>query len=38
MPCTARTLEGKDDHSGRWQESDKTECGIHLPVPSIAAE
>ncbi len=38
MPCTARTLEGEDDHSGRWQESDKTECGIHLPVPSIAAE
>jgi phosphoadenosine phosphosulfate reductase len=29
-PCTARTAEGADPRSGRWQGQAKTECGIHI--------
>lgn len=32
-PCTARVAPGEDARSGRWSGWDKTECGIHLPVP-----
>lgn len=30
MPCTRRVQEGEDYRAGRWADSDKTECGIHL--------
>jgi phosphoadenosine phosphosulfate reductase len=30
MPCTRRVQAGEDYRSGRWAESDKDECGIHL--------
>ncbi|CAN5745676.1 phosphoadenylyl-sulfate reductase [soil metagenome] len=29
-PCTAPAQAGDDLRSGRWQGSDKTECGLHL--------
>jgi len=32
MPCTDRVEEGGDYRSGRWADSDKDECGIHLNV------
>lgn len=32
MPCTDRVGEGGDYRSGRWADSDKDECGIHLNV------
>ena len=28
--CTARVAEGADPRSGRWEGSEKTECGLHL--------
>ena len=28
-PCTAKTAEGADPRSGRWQGLAKTECGLH---------
>lgn len=28
-PCTAPVREGDDPRSGRWADSDKTECGLH---------
>jgi phosphoadenosine phosphosulfate reductase len=30
MPCTRRVQAGEDYRSGRWAESEKDECGIHL--------
>ena len=30
MPCTRRVQAGEDYRSGRWSESEKDECGIHL--------
>ena len=30
MPCTTPVAEGEDARSGRWRDSDKTECGIHV--------
>jgi phosphoadenosine phosphosulfate reductase len=30
MPCTNRVEEGDDYRSGRWADSGKEECGIHL--------
>ena len=33
VPCTARVAPGDQARSGRWPDSDKTECGIHLPQP-----
>lgn len=30
MPCTKPVAEGEDPRSGRWADSDKTECGLHL--------
>lgn len=29
-PCTSPVKEGKDSRSGRWVESEKTECGLHF--------
>ncbi len=31
--CTRPTREGEDARAGRWAGIDKTECGIHLPLP-----
>ena len=30
QPCTTRVAPGEDPRAGRWRNSDKTECGIHL--------
>lgn len=30
MPCTSPVAEGEDPRSGRWRNSSKTECGLHL--------
>lgn len=30
MPCTAKPADPSDPRSGRWADSDKTECGIHF--------
>jgi phosphoadenosine phosphosulfate reductase len=29
-PCTRRVAPGEDPRSGRWAESAKTECGLHV--------
>ncbi|CAN5139689.1 phosphoadenylyl-sulfate reductase [soil metagenome] len=29
-PCTAPVLDASESRSGRWSDSDKTECGLHL--------
>lgn len=29
-PCTTRVNDGEDPRAGRWRNSEKTECGIHL--------
>ncbi len=29
-PCTQPVAEGEDPRSGRWADSEKTECGLHL--------
>lgn len=34
MPCTDRVAPGEDIRAGRWRGQEKTECGIHLPLPS----
>ena len=31
--CTHPVAAGQDARSGRWQGREKTECGIHLPLP-----
>jgi phosphoadenosine phosphosulfate reductase len=37
-PCTKPVEDGSDLRAGRWAESDKTECGIHLArAPGAAA-
>lgn len=30
-PCTQPALGGSDSRSGRWANTGKTECGLHLP-------
>jgi len=30
MPCTDRVAPGENPRAGRWRNSEKTECGIHL--------
>ena len=30
MPCTSPVADGEDARSGRWRDSDKTECGLHV--------
>lgn len=34
FPCTQAVAEGSDKRAGRWVNSAKTECGIHLPQKS----
>jgi phosphoadenosine phosphosulfate reductase len=34
MPCTARPIRVNDPRSGRWAETEKTECGIHQSLNS----
>ena len=29
IPCTRPIETGEDERAGRWQDSDKIECGIH---------
>lgn len=29
-PCTRAVAEGEDERAGRWADTDKTECGIHI--------
>ena len=29
MPCTRPIEPGADPRSGRWTDTDKTECGLH---------
>ncbi len=31
-PCTRPVTTGEDARSGRWSDSNKTECGLHLPT------
>ncbi|MGD9697002.1 MAG: phosphoadenylyl-sulfate reductase [Thermoleophilia bacterium] len=31
VPCTRAVRPGDDPRSGRWADSSKTECGLHLP-------
>ncbi|PZO04882.1 MAG: phosphoadenylyl-sulfate reductase [Alphaproteobacteria bacterium] len=33
-PCTRPSVDASDIRSGRWAESNKRECGIHLPRSS----
>lgn len=35
-PCTRPLRAGESGRDGRWGDSDKTECGIHLPVKGAA--
>ena len=30
QPCTTRVAPGEDPRAGRWRNSEKTECGIHM--------
>jgi phosphoadenosine phosphosulfate reductase len=30
MPCTRPVVRGEDERAGRWADSDKIECGIHV--------
>ena len=36
-PCTTAVAEGEDPRSGRWRNSEKTECGIHTGTASDSA-
>ena len=36
MPCSDRVAAGEDARAGRWRGSDKTECGIHMPLNAPA--
>lgn len=33
-PCTRAVGEGEDARAGRWAGLNKTECGLHRPVPA----
>ena len=33
-PCTRPVAPGEDARSGRWADSGKTECGIHVSTPA----
>jgi phosphoadenosine phosphosulfate reductase len=35
MTCTDRIADGENVRDGRWRDSEKTECGIHLPISSF---
>jgi len=32
VPCTQPVEHGEEERAGRWKDSGKTECGIHLPA------
>lgn len=34
FPCTRRTGAGEEARSGRWTETTKSECGIHVVAPA----
>ncbi len=34
-PCTRALLDGEDERSGRWSETEKSECGIHLDLSQL---
>jgi phosphoadenosine phosphosulfate reductase len=34
MPCSSRTLPGESARAGRWRGLYKSECGIHLDLPT----
>ncbi len=34
MPCSSRTLAGEGPRAGRWRGLYKSECGIHLDLPT----
>jgi len=36
MPCTRPVAKGEDERAGRWENSDKIECGIHSD-PTVAS-
>lgn len=36
-PCTRAVAPGEDPRAGRWAGAAKTECGIHLELPSAGA-
>ena len=36
-PCTDKVTEGEDQRAGRWRNTAKTECGIHLSRRENAA-
>jgi phosphoadenosine phosphosulfate reductase len=38
MPCTDRIADGEDERSGRWRGANKTECGIHLGLPTLETD
>lgn len=33
QPCTSKVRPGEDPRAGRWRGWDKTECGLHTPIP-----
>ena len=35
--CTRATQAGEDARAGRWSGFNKTECGLHMPEPQLAA-
>jgi phosphoadenosine phosphosulfate reductase len=37
-PCTSRVEPGADPRSGRWADSEKTECGIHGRTAAMAVD
>jgi phosphoadenosine phosphosulfate reductase len=37
MPCTRPVVKGEDERAGRWADSDKIECGIHVEPDADAA-
>ena len=37
-PCTTRVAQGEDPRAGRWRNSEKTECGLHTPIPTGDAQ
>ena len=34
--CTRAVRPGESARAGRWSGSDKTECGLHVPAPTVA--
>jgi phosphoadenosine phosphosulfate reductase len=35
VPCTRPVVVGEDERAGRWDGSDRLECGIHVNAPLI---